>query len=77
MIRQVYLAWIDRCLRQIYFVCNDNYFKSLNILLVGDFHQLPPVGQAALYSNLFARPSRLANYKKGAYKAIDRIAVLD
>jgi hypothetical protein len=46
-------------------------------LLVGDFHQLPPIGQAALYSNLPARPSELASYRKGAYKAIDRTAVLD
>lgn len=46
-------------------------------MLVGDFHQLPPVGQAALYSNLPTRPSELASYGKGAYKAINRTAVLD
>ena len=46
-------------------------------MLVGDFHQLPPVGQAALYSNLPARPSELASHGKGAYEAIDRTAVLD
>src|SRR5271170_6682028 len=76
MIGQVHLAWIDRRLRQIYPTRND-YFGGLNILLVGDFHQLPPVGQAALYSNLPARPSELASHGKGAYEAIDRIAVLD
>ena len=31
----------------------------------------------ALYSNLPTRPSELASYRKGAYKAIDRTAVLD
>ena len=46
-------------------------------MLVGDFHQLSPVGQAALYSNLPARLLELASYRKGAYKAIDRTAILD
>ena len=77
MIGQVHLAWIDRHLCQIYPIYNDNYFGGLNILLVGDFHQLPPVGQAALYSNLPAKPLKLASHKKGAYEAIDQIAVLD
>jgi ATP-dependent DNA helicase PIF1 len=77
MIGQVHLAWIDHRLRQIYPARNDDYFGGLNILLVGDFHQLPPVGQAALYSNLPARPSELASHGKGAYEAIDRTAVLD
>jgi len=43
MIGQVYLAWIDCRLRQIYPIRNNDYFGGLNILLVGDFHQLPPV----------------------------------
>ena len=77
MIGQVHLAWIDYRLRQIYPARNDIYFGGLNILLVGDFHQLPSVGQAALYSNLSARPSELASHGKGAYEAIDRTAVLD
>ena len=77
MIGQVHLAWIDRRLRQIYPARNNDYFGGLNILLVGDFHQLPPVGQAALYSNLPARPLELASHGKGAYEAIDRTAVLD
>ena len=38
IIGQVYLAWINRRLRQIYFVYNNNYFRGLNILLVGDFY---------------------------------------
>jgi len=46
-------------------------------LLVGNFYQLPPIGQAALYSNLPARPSELASYGKGAYKAINQTAILD
>ena len=77
MIGQVHLAWIDCHLCQIYPACNDDYFGGLNILLVGDFHQLPSVGQAALYSNLPARPSELASHGKGAYEAIDQTAVLN
>jgi hypothetical protein len=38
IIRQIYLAWINRRLCQIYFVYNNDYFKSLNILLVNNFH---------------------------------------
>ena len=37
MIGQVHLAWINCCLHQIYFVCNNDYFEGLNILLVGNF----------------------------------------
>ena len=71
MIGQVYLAWIDHHLHQIYFVRNNDYFGGLNILLVGDFHQFPPVGQVALYSNLLARLSELASHGKRAYKVIN------
>jgi ATP-dependent DNA helicase PIF1 len=77
IIRQVYLAWIDRRLRQIYPARNNDYFGGLSILLVGDFHQLPPINQAALYSNLPVRPSELASHRKEAYEVIDRTAVLD
>jgi len=44
MIGQVHLAWINCCFCQIYFVCNNDYFKGLNILLIGNFYQFPPVG---------------------------------
>ena len=40
-------------------------------LLIGNFHQLPPVGQVALYSNLSNRPLEFASHKKGAYKVIN------
>ena len=77
MIRQVHLAWIDRHLRQIYSVRNDDYFKSLNILLINNFHQLPLINQTALYGNLPTKLLKLTSYKKGAYKAIDQTIVLD
>ena len=35
------------------------------------------MGQTALYSNLPIRLLKFANYRKGAYKAIDWTAVLD
>ena len=77
MIRQVYLAQINYRLYLIYSAYNNNYFRGLNILLVGDFYQLHPIGQAALYSNLPTRLLELASYRKGAYKVINRTAVLN
>ena len=46
-------------------------------MLIGNFYQLPLVGQTALYHKLFNKVPELACAGKLAYKAINRIAVLD
>lgn len=43
------LYQIDRRLREIYPACADLSFSGLNIILVGDFRQIPPVLIRALY----------------------------
>lgn len=47
------LHWIDSRLRQIFPRSADQPFGGLNIILLGDFFQLPPVCEKALYD---ARP---------------------
>jgi hypothetical protein len=77
MIAQLHLAWIDCRLRQIYPTRNDSYFRGLNVLLVEDFYQLPPVYQTALYSHVPAHLSELGRHGKEAYEAINQTAILD
>ena len=71
IIRQVHLAQINCRLRQIFPRFNTKYFSRLSVLLVGNFYQLLPVGQAALYSDLPTRLLELGGYRKRAYKAIN------
>ena len=56
---------------------NNNYFRGLNILLVGNFYQLPLINQVALYSNLPIRLLELVSHRKEAYKVINQTAVLN
>jgi hypothetical protein len=46
-------------------------------LLIGDFYQLLPVGQTALYCELSNKVPELAYIGRLAYKAINQTAVLD
>ena len=50
MLGQRTLAMIDSRCRQIFSEKANNPFSNLNIALVGDFAQLPPVGNTPLYS---------------------------
>ena len=47
MLGQRHLYWIDRRLQQI--KCSKNVFGGMNVILIGDFAQLPPVGDAAMF----------------------------
>ena len=77
MIGHVHLGWIDHWLRQIFPERRGECFGGLSVLLVGDFCQLPPVGQTALYRELSDKAPELARAGRLAYEAIDRTAVLD
>jgi ATP-dependent DNA helicase PIF1 len=44
-------SWVDRRCREIWPANDDIPFGGLNIVIVGDFCQLPPVGGKALYND--------------------------
>jgi hypothetical protein len=45
------LAFVDQRLRQAFPQGSHQYFGGMNVLLLSDFFQLPPVAEKALYSN--------------------------
>jgi hypothetical protein len=44
------LAWVDQRLREVFPENRDEFFGGLSVILIGDFFQLPPVLNKALYS---------------------------
>jgi ATP-dependent DNA helicase PIF1 len=42
------LTWIHRRLQAI--KANDEWFSGMNVVIIGDFCQLPPVANTALFS---------------------------
>ena len=77
MIGCAHLYWIDQRLRQIYPSRADEPFGGLNILLAGDFYQLPPVGQVPLYQHLRPSINHEIHMGRAAYLAIKQTVVLD
>lgn len=49
MLGQCMFTWVDKCLRQATGQL-DKPFGNLSVILIGDFAQLPPVGDMPLYS---------------------------
>ena len=72
MIGLLQLYWIDNRLRQIF--PNDGRsempFRCINILLCGDFYQLPPVGMSPLYDTRGAAKPEITSAKE-LYRLFD------
>ncbi|KAL9123117.1 MAG: hypothetical protein Q9187_000330 [Circinaria calcarea] len=72
MISLTQLAWIDKRLRQIFSDYQDKLFKGLNIILFGDFAQLPPVCETSLYEDRPLLPRPLHYVGRQAYHAFTK-----
>jgi ATP-dependent DNA helicase PIF1 len=71
-------GWLDRRCRQIFPEANDIPFAGLNVILFGDFFQLPPVGGKPLFSDDTLSPTNVDElHGRNAYRAFDRTVELD
>jgi hypothetical protein len=69
------LAWLDRRCRQIFPHRADDVFGGLNIILFGDFFQLPPVGSKPLLSDSNRTVDEIQGRR--AYCSFDKTVELD
>ena len=75
MISLLELFQIDVRLKQIFLNRSDKPFEGMNILLCGDFYQLPPVGASPLYNTRPAVKIELTTAKK-LYQRFDETVQL-
>jgi hypothetical protein len=68
------LSWIDDRLREAFPNRNEDFFGGLNILLVGDFFQLPPVLQKPLYYDKEVQGVEIKG--RNAYRRFDKSVFL-
>ena len=68
------LSWIDDRLREAFPSRNEEFFGGLNILLVGDFFQLPPVLQKPLYYDKEVQGVEIKG--RNAYRRFDKTVFL-
>ena len=69
------LHWIDARLREIFPHRAEEPFAGINIIMLGDFCQLPPVGEKALY-NGYPSDSIDVTHAQTLYRPFNRTVVL-